>query len=46
MDILVFCVNLLTAAFILTYIAEISTLLIGSLVFAFDCIKNRRKNEH
>lgn len=42
----VFFVNILTATFILTYIAEISTLLIGSLVFAFDCIKNRRKNEH
>ena len=46
MAIFVFFVNILTAAFILTFIAEITTLLIGSLVYAFDCFKNRRKNEH
>lgn len=45
MTIFVFFMNLLTAAFALTFFAEISTLLIGSFVYAFDCVKNRRKNE-
>ena len=46
MTIFVFFMNVLVAAFALTFFAEISTLSIGSFVFAFDCIKNRRKNEH
>lgn len=44
MTIFVFCVNLLVAAFVLTFIAEISTLMIGGLMLTFDCIKNRRTN--
>lgn len=44
MAIFVFCVNLLVAAFILTFAVEISTLLIGSLVYAVDCVRNRRED--
>lgn len=44
MALFVFLMNLLVAAFGLVFAAEISTLSIGSFVFAFDCIKNRRNN--
>ena len=44
MDIFVFFVNILTAAFILTFIAEISTLLIGSLMFALELWKRGNNN--
>ena len=41
MTIFVFFMNLLVAGFALVFAAEISTLLIGSLVLVFDCWKGR-----
>ena len=41
MAIFVFCVNLLTAAFILTFAAEIFFLLAGSIVFAYKVLRNK-----
>lgn len=45
MAIFVFCVNLLVAGFILTFIVEISTLLIGSIGVAVEAWKRRKGNE-
>lgn len=44
MNIFVFCVNLIVAVFILAVVAEISTLLIGSLVYALEWWKARVNN--
>ncbi len=43
MTIFVFCVNLLVAAFVLTFAAEISLLLVGSLVFAYKVLKSKSR---
>ena len=43
MSILVFFVNLLAAAFILTYAAEIFFLLVGSIVFAYKALHSNRR---
>ena len=44
MAIFVLCMNLLVAAFILTFVAEFVTLLMGSLVYALEYWKRRHGN--
>ena len=46
MAVFVLCVNLLVAAFILTFAAEIFLLLAGSLVFAYRALSSRRSISH
>jgi hypothetical protein len=46
MAFLVFCANLLVAAFILTFAAEIFLLLAGSLVFAYRALSSKRRISH
>ena len=43
MSTFVFCANLLTAAFFLTYAAEIFFLLVGSIVFAYKALHSNRR---